>query len=210
MKKIFIFIAVCAMTVAASAQIVSSSSRKIVTETKEFTNYSRIFVSYAPMSFSGDIGKHMDTATGFALGWQGGWSVSKIIPLYVEGGLNLRYCFYSKNEETDNYLSLNLPVNIAYKFSIPGVDGLSLVPYLGLHLTGSILGTATVDDETYNFFSEDDMGDNTANRFQFGWQIGVGVNYKSLYLGVGYSAEFTQYFEDVNTGGLTLSLGLNF
>ena len=237
MKKIFSIIAACAMTVAASAQIVSSSSRSIVAE--EFPNYSRIFISYSPMSFSGDYGKEMDTAGGFTLGWLGGWSVSKTMPLYVEGGLNLKYNHWSDEwSESDSYgswsysytnkssltfLSLNVPVNISYKYSIAGVDGLSIAPYIGLHLTGNIIGSGKIEDETYvngdldesdeetySLFSEDDMGkDNTASRFQLGWQIGVGLNYKKLYFGVGYSAEFSEYMKKVNTGGVTLTLGLN-
>lgn len=230
MKKIYAFIAVCAMTISASAQIVSSRSRSIVVESEEkvekienYANYKRLFVSYSPMSFSGDVGKHMDTATGFALGWQKGWSVSKTMPVYIESGFNFKYNRFNdsatnyygdKEEETDNYLSLNIPLNLAYKYSIPGVEGLSLVPYIGFHLTSNIIGTATYEayGQKYdiNFFEEEDMGDgNAANRFQFGWQIGVGLNYKALYVGIGYSAEFTEYIEDVNTGGITLTLGLN-
>ena len=223
MKKIFSIIAACAMTVAASAQIVSSSSRSLVAE--EYPNYSRIFVSYAPMQLSPEHGESI-TATGVELGWQGGWSVSKTMPLYVEGGLNLRYNWNTEEESkgdysykvSDTFLSLNVPVNIAYKWAIPGAEDLSLVPYIGLHLTGNIIGSEKEEwdeygysgDETYNFFDEDDMGkDNTASRFQIGWQIGVGLNFKKLYLGVGYSAEFGGYFEKVNTGGFRFSLGLN-
>lgn len=207
------------MTLAANAQIVSSSSRSITTEVGEFPNYNRVHISYAPMSFSGDYGKYWDTASGFAFGWLGGWSVSKTMPLYVEGGLNLKYNHSSEEYDgvkvSDTFLSANVPVNVSYKYSIPGVDGLSLAPYVGLHLTGNIIGEekyeSSYDDEKGSFFSEDDMGkDNTANRLQFGWQIGVGVNYKALYVGVGYSSEFTEYLKKVNTGGLTLTLGLNF
>ena len=258
MKKIFSIIAVCAMTIAANAQIVSSSSRGFVAE--EFPNYSRIFVSYSPMSFSGDASKSYDsddeeldnpfsnTAGGFTLGWLGGWSISKTMPLYIEGGLNIKYnhwsdeisdgdsgTYYGSNtyswsetvKSSMTFLSLNVPINISYNYSIPGVDGLSIAPYLGLHLTGNIIGSAKAEweyesytngkldysdggDEDRNFFDEDDMGkDNTANRFQIGWQIGVGLNYKKLYLGVGYSSEFTEYAKKLNTGGVTLTLGLN-
>ena len=216
MKKIFSIIAACAMTVAASAQIVSSSSRSLVAE--EYPNYSRIFVSYAPMTFSPSQGDSK-TYTGVELGWQGGWSVSKTMPLYVEGGLNARYNWDSEEEQnyktSKTFLSLNVPLNIAYKWAVSGTDGLSLVPYVGLHLTGNIIGSAKTEwedgDKTYNYFDKDDMGssDATASRLQFGWQIGVGLNFKKLYLGVGYSAEFSEYQKKVSTGGLRLSLGLN-
>lgn len=251
MKKIFVFIAACAMTVVASAQIVSSTSRSLVKN--EYANYNRIFVSYSPMSFSGDGSKGKEnpfnnTAGGFTFGWLGGWSVSQTMPLYIEAGLNLKYNHWGdentesasdnyngynisvslKEKESMNFLNLNVPVNISYKYSFSGVDGLSIAPYLGLHFTGNLIGnfkyeydiTASAagysdsegDETELNFFDEDDMNgsDNTANRFQLGWQIGIGLNYKKLYLGIGYSAEFSEYAEKLNTGGMTLTLGLNF
>ena len=227
MKKIFTLMAVCAMALAAKAQIVSSSSRKVDIETKNFANYNRLYVSYAPMSFSGDWGDDIPTAGGVALGWLGGWSVSKTIPLYIESGLNIRYCHYSKTfdddyyeyDQTSNFLNLSVPVNISYKYSIPGVNNLSVAPYIGLHLTGNLIGKTKIEykhewarknygDEDWSHFDSD--LDEKAKRIQGGWQIGVGVNYKALYAGVGYSAEFTEYAKKVNTGGVTLSLGLNF
>ena len=229
MKKFFTLIAVCAMTLAANAQIVSSSSRKITTEVGEFPNYNRLYISYSPMSFStsGDWDSDDWTASGVALGWLGGWSVSKTMPLYVEAGLNLRYNHWSDDwndydewgKHSKTFLSASIPVNVSYKYAIPGVDGLSVAPYLGLHLTGNIIGKEKEEwgygnkseEDDGSFFDEDYMGkDNTANRLQFGWQVGVGANYKKLYFGVGYSAEFTEYIKNVNTGGLTLTLGLNF
>lgn len=208
MKKIFTLMAVCAMALAAKAQIVSSSSRKVDIETKNFANYNRLYVSYAPMSFSGDWGDEMPTAGGVALGWLGGWSVSKTNPLYIESGLNIRYCHSSKYDQTSNFLNLSVPLNISYKYSIPGVNNLSVAPYIGLHLTGNLIGRSK--DENYGV-DWNHFGSNLkAKRIQGGWQIGVGVNYKALYAGVGYSAEFTEYAKNVNTGGVTLSLGLNF
>lgn len=236
MKKFFTLIAVCAVALAANAQIVSSSSRRITTEQMEFPNYNRLFISYAPTTFSNiDDGDESFTLSGFAIGWLGGWSVSKTAPLYVEGGLNLKY---NKDNTSDSYedgyvreyekctytlLSLNVPINISYKWSISNIEGLSVAPYVGFHLTGNIIGKEKLEyqyedrynsnewNEEINLFDKDDMEeDDTANRFQLGWQAGVGVNYKALYVGVGYSGEFTKYWDTVNTGGITLTLGYNF
>lgn len=225
MKKILTLIAVCAITIATNAQIVSSSSRSITTEASIFSNYTRLFISYTPMSFSGDIGKLLDTAPGISLGWTGGWSISRTIPMYVEGGVSMKYNWGKIAEEKDyyyddkseiNYLGLIVPISISYKYSIPGTEDLSFAPFAGLHLTGNLLAKEKVTEgkegtsATYNWFDKDDMDDDTAKRVQFGWQVGLGMNYKALYLGVGYSAEFTEILDDVKTGGLTLSLGYNF
>ena len=207
----------------ANAQSVSTGGNTLAAN--EFPNYGRIFVSYAPMSFSGDLGEDIDMANGFALGVQGGWSVSKDVPLYFESGFNLCYNSHTENENlygiklklTEKIFKLNVPVNLAYRFSVNGAEGISIVPYIGLHATYNISGDVTLkaggEKLKLDFFDEDDMDLlylDTANRFQFGWQIGIGINIKALYLGVGYSAEFTEFLKDVNTGGLTLTLGLNF
>ena len=217
MKKIFSFAFACVLALAANAQIVSSSSRSIKTADAIYPNYNRIYVGYHPTTWDFD-GEEID-ASGFALGWTGGYSISKKAPLYLEVGLNFKY--NSKTEKHDygyvkeefKAMCLSLPVSISYKYNIPNVDGLSIAPYAGLHLNGNIIGedkvTGGYESCKYNFFDDDDFED-PANRIQFGYQIGVGVNYKALYLGVGYSSEFTEYMEDVKTGGMTLNLGLNF
>lgn len=219
MKKFFTLIAVCAVALAANAQIVSSSSRKITMAQTEFPNYNRLFISYAPMTLSGDGDSF--TAGGFAVGWLGGWSVSKTAPVYVEGGLNLKYNHYSESDDYEKikltFLNLNVPINVSYKWNVPNVNGLSVAPYVGLHFTYNIIGKEEDEwdngyrheSDDYSLFDEDEC-DYPANRFQLGWQAGVGFNYKALYVGVGYSGEFTEYMENVNTGGITLTLGYNF
>ena len=231
MKKIFSIIVTFVIAIVASAQVdYFSSIGNPTVVTKNFPNYHRVFVSYAPMSFSGDVGKSIDTVEGFALGYQVGWSISQTCPLYLEGCLNARYNHSTEREEDENYklstfdnfLSLNIPISLVYKCSIE--EGLSFAPYIGVHFTGNIIGEETIElkyrgymydsslytKEHISFFDEEKMMGKTANRFQLGWQIGIGLNYKALYLGVGYSAEFSEYIDDVNTGGLTLTAGLNF
>lgn len=223
MKKIFSFAFACVLALAANAQIVSSSSRSIKTADAIYPNYNRIYVGYHPTTWETDdfIGTDLD-ASGFALGWTGGYSISKKAPLYLEAGLNLKYnsksksfgYYYGYDEKLEfKALCLSLPVSLSYKYDIPNVDGLSIAPYAGLHLNGNIIGELKAkgygESEKLNLFDDDDVKD-TANRIQFGYQVGVGVNYKALYLGVGYSSEFNEYMEDVKTGGMTLNLGLNF
>lgn len=72
--------------------------------------------------------------------------------------------------------------------------------------------------------SEDAMGDKDAtwNRFQMGWHVGVGFQYKPIYLGVQYGTDFIpayshKYTYDgesetakINTGNLKVTLGYVF
>lgn len=212
MKKFFTFALVCVLALAANAQIVSSSSRSIKTAETTYPNYNRIYVGYQPTTWNFDDGDDID-ASGIGFGWTGGYSVSKKMPLYLEVGLNLKYNWNSEKEygveEKFSALDLSVPVSLSYKYDIPGADGLSIAPYAGLHLTGNILGKYELGGEDLDLFDDDDVED-TAKRIQFGYQVGVGVNYKALHLGVGYSAEFSEYTKDVKTGGMVLNLGFNF
>lgn len=130
---------------------------------------------------------------------------------------------------------LAVPVNYAYKFGIG--DNCAITPYLGLNLKLHLMGRfrekndvdGDLDDydideddltgDWVNIFSDDDedgMGDKdyTWNRFQLGWHIGVGFNYKRLYVGINYGTDFIKAFKykksTVNSGNLAVTVGFNF
>lgn len=72
--------------------------------------------------------------------------------------------------------------------------------------------------------SEENMGDGdyTWNRFQMGWQIGVGFEYQKYYLGVQYGTDFIPAYSHkfewdggsskpkINSQALKISLGYTF
>lgn len=214
MKKIITLVAVLAMTLGANAQIVSSSSRSISSAPKE--GYNRVYAQYAPTKY-GDM-----STTGFAAGYAKGISLTSSMPLFVEAGGQVR--FNSKKEDgiKFSYLAIDVPVNVTYRWDVPNVAGFSIAPYAGLRLTGNIIGQAKAGGEKISFFDEDDMKESgigydeddydaeTANRIQFGMQLGVNFNYKMLTLGVGYSLDFNDYIKGASTKGLMISVGYNF
>ncbi len=63
-----------------------------------------------------------------------------------------------------------------------------------------------------NMFDKDDMGskDATWKRLQIGWQIGVGLNYKHLYIGLAYGKDFSELYKKCKVSFTTVSLGYNF
>lgn len=112
-------------------------------------------------------------------------------------------------------INLTIPVNIAYRLTVN--DDLSITPYFGINAKihfattyknklaygGSGAWKEDIKDyakefnalqENINVYSadEDNMGsaDYTWNRVQLGWQIGIGVQYKPIYLGVQYGTDF--------------------
>lgn len=132
-------------------------------------------------------------------------------------------------------INMSIPVNVAYKFNIN--NDFSIQPYLGLNLKFNLMAKNStklefddseiqdaVDDldddefeETFGFprsfsmFDKDYTGkDGQWKRFQLGWHIGVGVNYKAFYLGLSYGTDFMTIAKKVNTSTFKVGVGYNF
>lgn len=151
---------------------------------------------------------------------------------------------YDKEDECEyilkvQQLSFSVPVNYTYRFAIG--DNISIAPYLGInfkiHAVGRQKNWINFDDEDEqeyfedyldrnedeakyfewnDIFSKKDMGskDDTWNRFQMGWQIGIGLNVKAFYVGIQYGTDFIPAYKykkyAINTGNLALKIGYNF
>lgn len=151
---------------------------------------------------------------------------------------------YDKKDEVDYILkaqqfSFSVPVNFTYRFAVG--DGISIAPYLGVNLKVHAMARQKYslkfddddeqewwdekledDDELAeefswkNVFDKKDMGDKDAtwNRFQMGWQIGLGLNAKAFYVGLQYGTDFIPAFKHkklaVNSGNFTVKIGYNF
>ncbi len=138
------------------------------------------------------------------------------------------YWMSSKVTSKKQFMDLQIPVNFVYSFH--ATENFSISPYVGLNFKVNVLGryrndvdvdsnlpSNVLDKDNLNgssdwlsVFSKDDMdgGDNTWNRFQMGWQVGVGFQYKPVYLGVQYGTDFIPAFKykeaKVNTGTFRL------
>lgn len=241
----------------ASAQFANSnqSSSMSTTRNLDTNGWNRISVSYNPVKIVTDYEDADDqNANGFSFGYTKGFSIAKEFPLFLEVGVNALYAFNKIDAEDDDSLkdlekqgynverktslfSLNIPINLAYKFTLNKSD-ISIVPYLGLNLKGNIIGKAKhkltsdlektpyesekefwedFEEEGYgkentNMFDKKETGskDATWKRFQMGWQIGVGLNYKQLYVGVGYGKDFTELCKKTKVATTSITLGYNF
>ncbi|MCF0220293.1 MAG: outer membrane beta-barrel protein [Muribaculaceae bacterium] len=219
-----------------------SSSQEIPSCFNRITfGYDATFVSI-PKDYSSlsDLFKS-PTFNGFSVKYVHGWSLSSRFPLYIDAGLRLNMNFYSKVLEEDTYkqysykssvsskmMSLSVPINISYRLGIS--DGISIQPYTGINFKVNVLGdiTSTVEytgeygsekeSETKSWFDED-YKEYGAKRFQMGWQIGLGVNFRKFYLGLEYGIDFmnlckpdSKYFDDIKgigTSHVEVSLGIN-
>ncbi|MBQ1253970.1 MAG: hypothetical protein IIY05_06465 [Alistipes sp.] len=203
-------------------------------------DYNRFYVGYNPTKIKwddSDYEEEFPMSSSLSVGYLHASSLSSQFPLFLEYGANFQYSF---GKETDSYeddyyedeydiewgmnmYSVNVPVNLALKLQF---NDCALTPYLGLNFRVNIAGSYKIsgegEEESVNIFSKSDMEDwydtdkVTAKRFQAGINFGVGFNYKSLYLGVGYTSDFSKIFnysdaDFVGKIGVTsLTVGFNF
>lgn len=175
---------------------------------------------------------------GIALGWKKGFKLMQSHPLFLEAGLAFQYTFYS-DEASDvehesqytygesietkfNMGTLSVPLNLTYRYAIPN-STISIAPYAGLTLKGNLWAKQTQtfteysgkkvdsEEEKCDYFDKDDMGgsDNTANRLQVAWQIGVNVNFPKFYLGIGYGSDLGDFTKKCTFSTTYLTAGFN-
>ena len=96
---------------------------------------------------------------------------------------------------------------------------MAIKPFTGFYLRANLMGKSkyelTVDgeseDETYNLFDKDDMGDDgTWNRVQVGWQIGTTLDINKFNIGIAYALDFNEIAEKLKSSKFQVRLGYNF
>lgn len=137
-------------------------------------------------------------------------------------------------------LNLKVPVNLAYKLTLGDVSlipyaGLNFkVNLLGnmkfaLDDSDDLPEGSSEEDlwddlkdyddlsQTTNLLDKKEMEDNLGadkdqvwKRFQMGWQIGIGLDYNSLHVGLGYTKDIMELCKKVKTSSVMVSLGYNF
>lgn len=209
------------------------------------SSYDRFGVSYNSYKYTFDKENADDLGmTGIGAEWIHGFGLSSTTPIYIESGLKFIYAFKSDPQDDIKvggksyeckikYTMMNIavPINLAYRFTLPGNSDVSITPFTGITLKYNIAlkSKKTADDDYYDYmgyskkqieefekskdyFDKKDMEDkkNTYKRFQFGWQIGAGLSYKALYLGLSYNIDFTEAAKKTKTSNFAATIGYNF
>ena len=188
MKKLFILAVVAFVGMTASAQLISSNT--ITRQETNSNNYSRYAVGYNSVSFSDDIDESL---TGFSLEWNKGISVSTTLPLFVETGIGASYSWKSKDEVDYRFATIQVPLNLVYKYEV--TDGVKIAPYAGLYFRGNLFAEIEADGDTNNLFDDLEDGGLEAKRFSYGFQIGIGVEFNKLYLGINYGTDLNKFID---------------
>lgn len=198
----------------------------------EVSPYDRISVSYNNTNLSANkqAGDDDFSLNGVGLEYTHGFALSSAKPVYLEFGVKGRYSLgnydMDKEELTRKYqfLTAIVPLNVTYAF--PVGENVSIAPYAGINFKFHILGKyknefedniyGDDDDKSFNVFDKKDMGgkDYTWNRFQMGWQVGVGARYDKFYLGLSYGTDFIKSYKNkkasISSSDFVLSLGYCF
>ena len=251
--KLIFTIVLMTITSSISAQFTNSGTTNTsgnISSNVNTDGWQKIYISYNPLKAVIDVSGADDLDfTGFSIGYNKSYSISNDFPLFVETGIEATYAFktidkddneeldtyYGEMEQKMTYLSANIPVNLAYKFTLSDKN-ISIIPYLGVNLKGNIIAKSKhefveFEDDYYydsekdfwedqeeegykqdmNYFDKKDVGkDNQWKRIQFGWQIGIGLYYNQLYIGLEYGKDLSELYKKTQISKTSITLGYSF
>lgn len=201
----------------ASAQFANSSSSSAsgssIWTTVNTDGYNRIYVSYLPSKLKFNDGdEDLKLKGSFEAGYLRGIGLTSNVPLYLEVGGALQYRSYSEEDygyETKfNMLSLNIPVALTYRINV--TDDFAVSPNFGFDFRVNVMGKEKVTEDGDELYDTDLFSDADWKRFQAGWHIGVGLDYRALHFGVQYGTDFNEIAEELKIATTSVTLGFNF
>lgn len=179
--------------------------------------FGTFYVEYNPTTVHYSHGGYSNNTNYQGISVGGNYFMPFAGSLGADFGLKLQYFFRNEDksgiETKDNMLAATIPVNLAYDWHV--TDGFVVYPYAGLFARFDISAQRKIESgkssKKYNPFSKDDMGDDTYNRFQFGWQAGVNFRISDIVtIGGGYWMDLNELTDDIKTRGFNIQLGVNF
>ena len=218
--KALLVLAFVGLAGTASAQFAnsgSSASGSSIWTTVNTDGYNRVYVGYSGVKGKIDIDGADDMKfPGFSVGYLRGIGLTQKVPLYLEVGGEIDFNRYSESEDGEDYkqtlLGLKIPVSLVYRLNIN--ENFSISPLFGfdfrLNLMGKGKSESDGESEDWNLFDDDEMGGEAYKRFQAGWHIGVGFDYKALHFGVDYGTSFNEITEKVKLATTSVTVGYNF
>ncbi len=193
--------------------------------TQDTEGYQRFQLSFDAQRMQGKddgtkIGDPLKTK-GVALGFIKGINLVTTMPLFLELGGNIAWNHNKEKEndeeEKNTFMYISIPVQAAYKLTFSN-SPISIVPFVGPNLKFNFMGKTTTKDgdekDKFKWLKDTDDGGADAKIFQFGLNLGVGVNINRLYVGYTFQPDFSPYVKDGDWKEKTInnliSLGINF
>ena len=116
---------------------------------------------------------------------------------------------YGYNYEVKaNTLSLNIPVALTYRINV--TDDFAVSPNFGFDFRINMMGKLKELEDGDELSNIDLYSDGDWKRFQAGWHIGVGLDYRALHFGVQYGTDFNEIAEELKIATTSVTLGFNF
>lgn len=233
MKRILLFGALTAMALTANAQRANDADASWMNDAHP-SSYNLIGVSYdnTHLGFheKGEPSEGLGL-NGFGLEYTHGFGLSQAYPMYIEIGLKWNMGFgsdsykdeYESEKASYQLMRVNVPVSYAWRFGFG--DNFSITTYTGIDFRFNAMARYKWESEYrgnkdesdwYNLFDKKDVGeDDTWNRFQMGWHVGVRAEYSRAFFGINYGTDFIHAMKHddyyhVSTGNLALTLGYRF
>ncbi len=228
MKTIKLVLSIVALTVVstASAQFTNSTqstkeSSKSTT-TANLSSWKSIYISVdSPVLIwdGGDEEEKFDC--GFSLGFTSTKVLSDTTPIFAEYGAEFSYAYYDDGDDYNyiyNFFNAVIPINLIYLYSIN--ENFSVAPYVGLYARVGIsfnIKHSLVEDGEEMFSRsgsayDKDYMDFSLNRFTYGYQLGVNLQFKDKYIvGLKWQNDINEMSEDLKyKNGVSINLGFKF
>ena len=209
--KFFAVAVLAAMTADATAQL-----------TKDTHGWTRVELSFDAQKLkekNNNASWDGDKQKGAAIGFMKGINITSKMPLFLDLGARLAW-LHSKDEfhggdTKTTFMNIAVPVNAAYKLSFAS-SPISIVPFFGPNFKFNFYGrTKTSYDngkEVKTKWLDSDGMD--ARIFQFGLNLGVGVNIERFYVGYTFQPDIVSYVKNdgykTKTINNFISVGINF
>lgn len=216
--KTLLVLAFVGLAGSASAQFANSGSGSgSIWTTVNTDGYNRVYVGYNGVKAKIDYDGIDDMKyPGFSVGYLRGIGLTQKVPLYLEVGGQIDFNRYSESEEGIDYketlLGLKIPVSLVYRINVN--ENFAISPLFGFDFRLNLLGKAKSEydgeSEDWSLFDDDEMGGEAYKRFQAGWHIGVGFDYKALHFGVDYGTSFNEITEKTKLATTSVTVGYNF
>lgn len=138
-----------------------------------------------------------------------------VFSLNVPVSVAYKFSFGNKGLSLTPYLGLNFRFNLAgtMKYVFKNYDDVADEQGWDNYVDNyeDWLKNMEMQEKT-KLFDDDkkEMGNDAWKRFQVGFNFGLGFSYKALYVGVGYTTDFSEIAKKSKLGVTTLSLGVNF
>lgn len=209
--KFFAVAVLAAMTADATAQL-----------TKDTHGWTRVELSFDAQKLkekNNNASWDGDKQKGAAIGFMKGVNITSKMPLFLDLGARLAW-LHSKDEfhggdSKTTFMNIAVPVNAAYKLSFAS-SPISIVPFFGPNFKFNFYGRTKIsyDDGKEVKVKWLDNDGRDARIFQFGLNLGVGVNIERFYVGYTFQPDLSSYVKHdgykTKTINNFISLGVSF